>query len=132
MKSIFALICLWLVACAQNGGRVADPAEESGTIAVKITIPAALLQSVARVEYQVEAADMDALRGELDIVGNSARGTVNNIPPGSNRIFALNAYDSSGELSHTGSTSADIAAGRTTPVRISLLAVAGAAILRIA
>ena len=53
----------------------------SGRLWVKIAIPTALLQSVAQVEYIVAVADMDTLRGFLRIAGNSARGTVGNIPP---------------------------------------------------
>jgi len=127
MKNVFVLIGLWLAACSQNGDHATDPVAQGGAFALKVTIPAALLQSVAKVEYLVEAADMDALRGELNIVGNSARGTVGNIPPGTERVFTLNAYTAAGELSHTGSATADIAAGNTTQVRISLLAVTGGA-----
>lgn len=59
------------------------------------------------------------------IAGNSARGTVHSIPPGAHRLFTLNAYDTSGTLTHTGSAASDISAGRTAQVRISLRAVSG-------
>ena len=41
------------------------------------------------------------------------------------RLFTLNAYDTSGTLTHTGSAASDISAGRTAQVRISLRAVSG-------
>lgn len=127
MKTLLVLLCFNLYSCSFDDNRAVAPETEDSAIAVKIAIPAALLQSVARVEYLVEGEDMDVLRGALEIAGNSARGTVRNIPPGKERIFTLNVYDTSDQLSHTGSTKVDIVAGRTAQVRISLRALAGAA-----
>ena len=118
-----------LTACGSPGEQLAGPDTElpSGSVAVKLAIPLELQQSVARVEYEVSADGMEPLRGALEIIGNVASGTVTGIEPGADRRFVLNAYDATGELSHTGSATATIDAGRTTDVRIQLLPVSGSA-----
>ena len=129
------LLCLLctvavLTACGSSGDQLAGPDTDrgDGAVAMKLTIPQELRQSVARVEYEVSAPDMDTtLRGALEIIGNVASGTVGGIEPGADRLFVLNAYDTTGELSHTGSATASIEAGRTADVRIQLLPVSGAA-----
>lgn len=127
MKTLLVLLCLSLFSCSLDKNRAIAPELADSAIAVKIAIPTALLQNVAHVEYLVEGEGMDLLRGTLEIAGNSARGTVQNIPPGKVRTFTLNVYDTANQISHTGSTQVEIVAGRTAQVRISLRALTGAA-----
>ena len=119
---------LLLLSCGRDSDVPIAPDLHSDTsVALKLTIPARLQQSIARVEYVVAAADMDTLRGELAIAGNVAHGTITGIEPGSARLFVLNAYDAAGELSHSGSATATIKAGGTAEVRIQLLPLTGGA-----
>ncbi len=131
MKRPLTSLCLLLTvfSCGSQGDRLSGPQDRSGegSVSMSLPIPKALQQTVARVEYTVSAADMTTMSGTLPIVGNAASGTITGIPPGTDRLFTLNAYDTTGELSHTGSASATIEAGVTTNVRIQLLPVSGSA-----
>ena len=67
------------------------------------------------------------MRGELSIVGNMARGRIEGIDPGPDRLFVLNVYNAEGLLTHKGSATAEIVAGQLAEVRISLLPLSGSA-----
>jgi hypothetical protein len=122
------LIALIAFSCGSDRQRptASEPTSETGAVALKLAIPQAL--DVDRVEYIVSAADMDSLRGELTIGSDDvARGTVTGIQPGQERLFTLNAYDSDGLLTYSGSSTADVKAGQTTQVHIALRSLSGAA-----
>jgi len=127
--SLAFLIALPLLALSCSSDKrptTSEPTPETAAVALKLAIPKTL--DVARVEYIVSAADMDSLRGELPIGSDGvARGTVTNIQPGQNRLFTLNAYDSDGLLTYSGSSTADVDAGRTTQVHIPLRSLSGTA-----
>lgn len=122
---LFFFFALLISSCSSD----LNPTNNRSTSSVdlELIIPAKLAQSVARVEYVVSGEGMEDLMGALAIVGNVARGTVVGIEPGAERLFVLNAYHASGALSHTGSATAEIIAGRSVEVRISLLPLSGAA-----
>ena len=132
-SAILYLLCavtaLATTTCGSQSNKLAGPSDDrtDGSVAMRLVIPKALQQSVARVEYVISASDMETISGTLPIVGNAASGTITGIAPGTDRLFVLNAYDTSGELSHTGSAVTTIEAGVTADVRIQLLPVSGAA-----
>ena len=101
----FGLAFAFLVSCSKGTG----PDElKTSTAIFSIEIPSELQGFIVQVEAIVTAADMDTLRENLAIYGDTlATGTVDNIPVGKDRLFTLNAYKSGGIKSHTGSTIAD-------------------------
>ena len=118
------------LACGPDRHGPALPAAPGpdGTVSLKLAIPAAVAEDVARVDYLIAAAGMDTMRGELVIGADRvARGTVNDIPPGPNRSFALAAFSPTDSLTYWGSASADVVAGHTVSVHIQMRRVSGAA-----
>ena len=98
------------------------------SMSMKVAIPASLAQIIERVEYTISADDMDTMVGGLSIEADStARARVEGIKAGNDRIFTLNAYDSEGTLTHTGSATANITSGQTTTVLIQMGPLAGSA-----
>ena len=121
-----SLVCL---ACGPERAAGSDTEQtENGAIRVKLAVPQELAEAVARVEYVIFAADMDTMRGDL-VLGTDgvARGVVSGIKPGEGRRFVLNAYDAGGYVTHSGSATADIAAGRTAEVHIEMRRLPGGA-----
>ena len=126
------LIAITLVGLAcgpeRNAPTAARDPSDGGTVSLKLAIPAAVADDVARVDYLIAAAAMDTMRGELVIGADRvARGTVAHIPPGPNRTFVLAAYAATDSLTYWGSATADVVAGHTVGVHIQMRRVTGAA-----
>ena len=126
---LYVAVAGWGCAIDSDGVGPRPGTVEGGSVSVKIAIPTALTQTVARVEYTIVTSEADTLRGRLEIVGNMARGTVTGIPPGEDLLFLLIALDGAGETTHAGSTRADVQAGTTAEVRILLQPVTGGAVI---
>lgn len=107
-----------------------DPDDEPqyGSARFNISIPQRLAAAIERMQVLVTAADIDTLRTDLTMTGDSsAHGIVDPIPVGTNRKVTVNAYDETPMLTHTGSADGlTVAAGDTLQVQITLSAVTGA------
>ncbi len=108
---------------------VVEPQEGFGAAKISVRIPKAVLTTVlARVEALVTAADMDTIRQDLDMQGDSlAVGIVRDIPTGQNRVFILNAFDAGEILTYSGSATANVFPGDTVSVNIQLARQTGSA-----
>ena len=86
---------------------------------IAVPIPKLAIDNVAKVEYLLTGADMEDLRGEL-VIGEDdvARGVVRGVKAGSDRTVTLNALNSSGVITYTGSSVINVIAGETTSVNI--------------
>ena len=125
--SVALIAAFWvsLVAC-DNESLVGQREEATGEMTVFISLGKALQSQIARAEVVVTASDMVEMRVELTVDGTSLRGTVTGIPAGANRLFTLNAYDSGGSLTYTGSEMANIiAGGPPAQVEVTLRSVSG-------
>jgi len=124
-SSIALFVVLLFFACDCDLNPTKNPSDTSADL--QLIIPAKLTLSVVRVEYVVSGEGMVDMRGELSIVGNMARGRIEGIDPGPDRLFVLNVYNAEGLLTHKGSATAEIVAGQLAEVRISLLPLSGSA-----
>ena len=123
---LLLLLCAGLVFC--SGDTLTQPeVRDSGKASVAISLGKVIATILSRVEVVITGSDMDEIRQDLTIDGNRATGTVRGIPAGSDRLFTLNGYDSSGILAYTGSASADVIAGEQVTVRITMRRVGTAA-----
>ena len=115
---LLLLLCAGLVFC--SGDTPTQPEVRSGKASVAISLGKVVATTLSRVEVVVTGSDMDEIRQDLTIDGNRATGTVRGIPAGSDRLFTLNGYASSGGLAYTGSATADVIAGEQVTVRITM------------
>lgn len=115
-----ALICSVLIACGQDNLISSNTTDESGTFSIAMKLSATAQERIARAEVVVSGDGMATMTIGLLIDGNTLSGTVTGIPVGMGRNFTINCYDSSDNLIYTGSSAADINAGQTAIVNISV------------
>jgi hypothetical protein len=113
-------VYLILGACSDSSTPVGLNTDESGEISVTIKLSKKAAASLSRAEVVISAANMNEIRQNLTISGDTVTGTVREIPAGSNRLFTLNGYDSSGNLLYSGSATANVIAGQEVTVRITI------------
>ena len=97
----FLLAVLSLIAglsgCADQDTRVESPtiseAETVGPITLAIRLSKRAAVTLARMEVVISGSDMEEMRVELTISGETASGTVMGIPAGEQRQFTVNGYD---------------------------------------
>ena len=114
--------CLILGSCDSISSPMRHESEGSGEMSVTIRLSKAAAADISRAEVVVEGTGMTEIRQNLTISGNTITGTVHGIPAGSNRLFTLNGYDASGDLTYTGSANATVVAGQQVTVRITVTA----------
>ena len=120
----------WPLLCALGAGlasgcgsRVTQPepeARDSGVASFTIRVGKAVATALSRAEVVITGSGMAKIRQDLTIDGDTATGTVRDIPAGTDRLFTLNGYDSSGSLTYTGSATADVIAGQLVTVTITM------------
>ena len=125
-------LCLSSTACVDQNAALRSEPEEGGELSVSIRLSKPAADLLARVEVVVTAPDMEDIREDLTITGESVSGTVTSIPAGTNRLFTLDGYDSSENLVYTGSARADVTAGQQVTVGITMRRVSNVPKLRIA
>ena len=113
-------ICVSLASCGETSTSVQPDSSESGEISVVIRLSKVAAASMSRAEVVITASDMAEIRQDLAISGDTVTGLVQDIPAGTNRLFALNGYDSSGSLIYSGSATTDVIAGQQVTVRITM------------
>ena len=87
MKTLNGLVVgllLFGVSCDQDPSmRQVEPALEGSILKIAIPLSPTAQQDIARVEYLVEAADMNTLRGAAEVGDDGViRGKVDGVPPG--------------------------------------------------
>jgi hypothetical protein len=113
-------VCVGLGSCGDNPTSVQRDSNGAGEISVAIRLSKVAAASMTRAEVVITASDMAEIQQDLTISGDTITGTVEGIPAGTNRLFTLNGYDSSENLTYSGSASTDIIAGQQVTVRITL------------
>ena len=104
-----------------SGDALTQPeARDSGEASFTIRVGKAVAAAMSRAEVVITGSGMAEIRQDLTIDGDTATGTVRDIPVGTDRLFTLNGYDSSGNLAYTGSGTADVIADRQVTVRITM------------
>ena len=105
-----------------------DYSEEKGSFKITIPIPKAVRENVSRVEYEVTGAGMELLRGEATIISLNGhdviRLAIEAVEPGRARKVTLNAFDSGGEMTYSGSATADVLLGETVDLSIRMQSLA--------
>ena len=124
-------LCLSSTACVDQNAALRSEPEEGGELSVSIRLSKPAADLLSRVEVVVTAPDMEDIREDLTITGESVSGTVTSIPAGTNRLFTLNGYDSSENLVYTGSSRADVEPGQQVTVRITMRRVSNVPKLRV-
>lgn len=94
--------------------------ERAGEISVTIRLSKIAAANISRAEVVVTGAGMADIRQNLTVTSTTITGTVRGIPAGANRLFTLNGYDASGNLTYTGSATATIVTGQQTAVHITM------------
>lgn len=134
-RSRRSLACLLVLfsccACLCSCDTTSLPTREKGTnkageISVAIRLSKIAAANISRAEVVVTGSEMADIRQDLTVTSATITGTVKGIPAGANRLFTLNGYDASGNLSYTGSATATIIAGQQAEVRITVRSVASA------
>jgi hypothetical protein len=125
MFSLTTRVFASLVFVACQSGRPTS-VEEVPQISIAIPLNKTAQGILESAEVVVTAPDIVEIRIPLEITGSQMRGTVRNIPVGSDRRFTINAYDGQGILAYTGSSTVNISADETADVRIVLRSVAAA------
>ena len=116
---LLLILCAGLASCSR--GTLTQPVgRDSGKASVAIRLGKVVATTLSRVEVVITGSDMAEIRQDLTIDGDRATGIVRDIPAGSDRLFTLNGYDSSGGLAYTGSATADVVAGEQVTVRITM------------
>jgi hypothetical protein len=130
--AVFAIISVVLIGCGdlslqpdKNSFHLDnDQGTGSGkSFKIAVPIPKLAVDNVAKVEYLLTGTDMEDLRGELVIGGDDvARGAVRGVKAGNSRTVTLNALNSSGVITYTGSSVMNVTAGETTSVNVVMKA----------
>jgi hypothetical protein len=97
------------------------PSEMS--ILIPLSKPAAA--NISTAEIVITAGGMEEIRQALTVTGTALTGVVTGIPAGADRKFTINGYDSSGDLTYTGSETATVTAGERVRVAIIVRATNG-------
>ena len=106
---ILLLLCLSInvVSCGLDE-RGLDSVVTEEPLPVRIALGKVAASNISRVELVVSASDLSApIISVLTVEGDEVVGTVV-VPVGSNRVFTINAYDSSGELIYSGQSRTDV------------------------
>ena len=93
---------------------------QTGQLEVVIRMGKLAQATIARAEAIVTASDMSTITRALTIDGSTLSGFLEAIPAGQNRLFTLNAYDSSNQLIYTGSSTSNVDPGSQTTLRITM------------
>ncbi|MFC1540402.1 Kelch repeat-containing protein [Gemmatimonadota bacterium] len=104
---------------------------ETGSAAVSMQIPAEMVATIGRIVLTVTGSDMDPIEQDLTIEGNEAKGTIETIPAGLDRLFTVDVYNASEVRTHTGSVTSLILPGMTVELEITLSPVTGDAIVTV-
>ena len=121
---VLASLAMLLVSgCAR--GPLQSSSALTGEVTVSITFPRSVLETLEAVEVIISAADMDTMLRSLTVQDSVASGKISYIPAGYDRVITINAYQTGGILSHTGSETIDIAPSQTVDVVIFLEASTG-------
>lgn len=124
--SVVTVVCCGtLYSCDAVSFPTQQEPEPEGMISVLIALSKPAAANIARAEIVVTATGMTTVREDLTVSGNAISGTVRGIPAGSNRLFTINGYSSSGSLTYTGSSTAAVTAGQQVTVRITVRAAGG-------
>ena len=116
---LLLICCAGLVSC--SGATLTQPeVRDGGRASVAIRVGKVAAATLSRVEVVISGSDMAVIRQNLTIDGERATGIVRDIPAGTDRLFTLNGYDSSGGLVYTGSATADVVAGEQVTVTITM------------
>lgn len=109
-----------LVACSDTSVPTEAERNVAGNVSFSIRLSKIAAASLVRAEVVITAADMEEMKQELSISGDTVTGTVRGIRAGNSRTFTLNGYDSSENLIYTGSKQVDMPAGETVLVRVTM------------
>jgi uncharacterized protein YjdB len=121
LPAVFVGLAIGAAACTLRAP-AAPP--DGGTAALRVSAQVSGTP-IATLVVRVTAPDIpNALVFNLERVGDVAAGILR-VPPGDGREFAAEAYDSRGDLTHEGSTIADVRLGVNPPLTLRLLARAG-------
>ena len=117
--SLLALVALVAAGACGSGDRIGPSAD--GDVA-KLRVMAEVVGTpVDRMVATVSAADIPLpLVFNLPVVDGVATGTLR-ITPGAARTITLQAFESSGEITHEGSATIDVRGGQNPPVTIAML-----------
>ena len=128
MRRLTIALCVTvgILSGCDNSSRVTDgdsPEQSPGSFKIAVPIPKLAKEGVARVECVIAGTDMTTMQVEMSVGSDDVvRGTVDGVRPGTGRTVTLNAYDSGGELTYSGSATADVVAGETASVSVVLRA----------
>jgi hypothetical protein len=104
---------LALTACSDQP---TEPGQELASLAVTANVSGTPIVTLV---VTVTGADMQRVVFNLMIQDGVASGTVQ-VPPGSARLFLVEAWDASGAITHEGSTTVDIRRGANPPIALQL------------
>jgi hypothetical protein len=118
LPCVAAALLLALAACTAQ-----PTAQPTGSVQFIASVPQAISATdVTRVKLTISATDMTTMVIELAKSNGAWGGIISNIPVGTNRTFAAEAYDSANNKIFQGSTSSiTITAGQTPAVAITLM-----------
>jgi len=127
MNKLYLLISCLIFSCSDNSDTTLNPDQEPGFGSLIITIRKASLAksagtsaflTVDSVEIFITGNNMNTLEEKIKIKGSQL--TMNNIPPGKNRLVEVMLYDTAGVLIYSGSkTGVNFTAGEETKISIS-------------
>lgn len=106
-----------LISC---GDSVKPTEQEPDGTAIAVPLSKTAADEIASAEVVVTGPDISETQQELSVSGREISGTIPRIEPGPSRTFTMNAYDATGVLIYSGSTTVDIAEGEGAQVAITL------------
>ncbi len=117
---IIAGMLLTLIACQQNSSGPDVLPEEGSELVLSFPISQQIQHLVATAEAVVSAADMDTIVAELTVTDDAVEGSIEDIPAGDNRHFEVFVYNDASELTYFGEANANVPAGQTIVLNITL------------
>ena len=115
--------CIVLLACSESK-KPLEISADGDDIRFAVSLSKVAATSIDRAEVVVTGSDMSDISQALVVDGGTISGTVSGITPGSRRTFKMNAYDATGVLIYSGSTTVDVIVGEPTQVAITLFRIA--------
>jgi hypothetical protein len=106
-----------LISC---GDSVKPTEQEPDGTSIAVPLSKTAADEIASAEVVVTGPDISQTRQELSVSGREISGTIPRLEPGPSRTFTMNAYDATGVLIYSGSTTVDIAEGEGAQVSITL------------
>jgi hypothetical protein len=101
-----------------------EPTPAYGSLAV---VAAPVPAGAVRVKYQLTAADLDTLRGDLHIAADqTASAVIEQVRPGPDRWIEVYVYESDGRMERLGGTAVEVREGERVELRIELAPLARA------